>query len=154
MEKQPELKYGLLDEVQIIGKKGNKIIDTTILKATKSGNYIWKEKLGAGDVNPDKRVVMRVNFQHAGKIEIYYYVNEPDRLWIATKSGFSELTKHNVKIMWSGIVKTAHMTDLIGQYTKKATDKRWNKYKDAKRELRRRMKEQNVDHEALVSDET
>lgn len=149
-EHHPERRYGVVDEVEIAYKRQDRTIDKTVLRATDSGKYVWQEKIGKDDVNPDKVVVMRVSFPHIGKIEIYYYSGEPTRLWIATKSGFDELNKSQVKTIWSGIVRAANLIDLIGQYTKKAQDKRWKHYKDKYRELRRKMKEQNVKHESEV----
>ncbi len=89
----------------------------------------------------DNRVSLgKISFSHVGRIEFFYYENEPETLYIGhdNKKGrtFSEVTYHDAKKLLSLVMKVANNRNVLGQYTKDRVDKRFKKYKDENKRLK------------------
>ncbi len=125
-------------EFRLLDKDGKIIYEAKVEPKTKNVNLVgWIDRYNKSG----ERVSLgSVSFPHVGRIELFYYKNAPERLFIGHDNArgrtFAEVDQGEAKRLFGLASKAMNYKSVSGQYSKIRVDKRMKKYKDEIRRLK------------------
>ncbi len=128
-------------EFRILDEEDNEVYSAKVeprTKGVKMAGWIDRYKKSEGRVS-----LGSLSFQHLGRIELFYYLNEPETLYIGhdNKKGrtFSRFQHGDAKRLFGLSSKAMQHLGASGQYSKKVVDKRIKKYREQIKELEEKL---------------
>ncbi len=128
-------------EFRLLDEEGKEVYSASVEPKTKKVDLVgWVDRYKKSE----ERVSLGfISFQHVGRIEFFYYENEPETLYIGhdNEKGrtFAVVEFGDAKRLLSLAMKVSNNKNVVGQYTKNRIDKRFKKYKDENKRLKEEL---------------